>query len=69
MMTKEQAISIFGSQPALARALGLTRQAVWMWPAVLSHTQANRVIAAAAQSAAEQARKVQELIDTHQCTQ
>lgn len=33
MMTKEQALKHFnGNQAALARELGIERQAVWKWP-------------------------------------
>lgn len=33
MITKEKAVEAFGSQVALARALGITRGAVSQWPA------------------------------------
>lgn len=31
-ITKKQAVRLFGSQSEVARALGITRQAVWAWP-------------------------------------
>ncbi len=34
-MLKSQAIEFFGGAPALARALGLTRQAIHAWPDVV----------------------------------
>lgn len=47
-MTKQDAISIFGSGAALARALGITRGAVSLWPDVLDQRRADEVRGAAA---------------------
>ena len=46
-MKKEDAIQLFGSVTATARAIGITAQAVSNWPAVLSRAIEDRVIAAA----------------------
>jgi len=34
MMTKQQAIKLAGSQANLARLLGITRGAVWLWETI-----------------------------------
>lgn len=46
-MDKSTAIQIFGSASELARALGITRQAVYQWREHLSQEQVDRVIGAA----------------------
>lgn len=47
-MTKTEAISLFGeNQSDLARALGITPQAVYQWPDDLVEAQIDRVIGAA----------------------
>jgi hypothetical protein len=46
-MKKQDAIDLFGSGAALARALGVTRQLIWAWPADLDEHQTDRVIGAA----------------------
>ena len=46
-MNKRDAINIFGSGAALARAIGVTRSAISQWPEVLEQAQADRVMGAA----------------------
>lgn len=46
-MDKAKAIEMFGSAASLARALGVTRQAISQWPDVLTQQQTDRVIGAA----------------------
>lgn len=46
-MTKQDAIAAFGSGAALARALGITRGAVSLWPAVLDQARIDRIRGAA----------------------
>ena len=46
-MTKTDAIQLFGSQTALARALGLTDSAVSQWPEELTQERIDRVTGAA----------------------
>ena len=46
-MKKETAISLFGSGAAMGRALGVTRQAIDLWPKELVLWQVDRVIGAA----------------------
>lgn len=47
-MTKKDAIRIFGgSVPRLAKALSVTRQAIYMWPDDLSQKRKDEVIGAA----------------------
>lgn len=46
-MTKTDAIQLFGSQTALARALGLTDSAVSQWPDELTQERIDRVTGAA----------------------
>lgn len=46
-MTKQEAIAMFGSGAALARALGLTRGAISLWPDVLDQRRADMVSGAA----------------------
>ena len=45
-MKKLDAAQYFGSQAAMARALGITRSAVAQWPAELTTDQADRVVGA-----------------------
>lgn len=47
-MTKQEAVSIFGSVAAMKMALGITHQAIYKWPEVLTQRQADRVMGAAA---------------------
>lgn len=49
-LTKHQALAIFGSGAALARALGITRGAVSQWPDDLDQQRTAMVIGAAVQS-------------------
>lgn len=46
-MTKQQAAELFESKAALARALGISRQAINQWPDQLQERQINEVIGAA----------------------
>ena len=46
-MKKQDAIDLFGSGAALARALGVSRQLIWAWPADLDEHQTDRIIGAA----------------------
>lgn len=46
-MTKQEAVAMFGDQTKLARALGITPQAVSQWPEEISLAQADRVTGAA----------------------
>lgn len=46
-MTKTDAIQLFGTQTALARALGLTDSAVSQWPEELTQERIDRVTGAA----------------------
>lgn len=48
MMTKKQAIAYFGSVSATARAVGISRAAVFNWPDVLTDRISDRVVAALA---------------------
>lgn len=45
--TKAEAAKLFGTYSALARALGLTKQAVNQWPDELTIRQQNEVVGAA----------------------
>lgn len=47
-MTKDEAIRLFGSGTALARAIGVSPQAVYQWPTILSRNLEDRVCAALA---------------------
>lgn len=46
-MTKQEAIAMFGSGASLARALGLTRGAISLWPDDLDQRRADMVAGAA----------------------
>lgn len=46
-MTKQEAINTFGTAANLARALGMTRSAISMWPNDLDNQRADRVRGAA----------------------
>ena len=46
-MNKSDAITIFGSAPKLAAALGITRQAVYQWPDNLDQRLTDEIIGAA----------------------
>ena len=46
-MTKQEAVSTFGNNVALAAALGVTKQAITAWPAILDLARADRVRGAA----------------------
>lgn len=48
-LTKQQAVSIFGTAKALADALGLTKGAVSQWPDALDTQRTAAVIGAAVQ--------------------
>ena len=47
-MTKTEAIRMFGTATRLARAIGITPQAVYQWPPVLTRALEDRVLAALA---------------------
>ncbi|MBU9579588.1 Cro/Cl family transcriptional regulator [Ralstonia mannitolilytica] len=47
VMTKKEAIGIFGSGAALGRALGVSRAAIWQWPDELDQKQTDTVVGAA----------------------
>ena len=47
-MTKKQAIYIFRNTKFLAKSLGLTVDAIYKWPEVLTDKQEKRVLGAAA---------------------
>lgn len=46
-LRKQQAIALFGSGAALARALGYTRARISQWPEILDQRQADLVVGAA----------------------
>jgi hypothetical protein len=46
-MTKQEAIAAFGSGANLARALGMTRGAISLWPETLDQRRADMVAGAA----------------------
>jgi hypothetical protein len=46
-MTKQEAISIFGGVPGLAKAIGTTRQAIYQWSDDLDQAKTDRVTGAA----------------------
>lgn len=46
-MHKNQAIELFGTTLDLARALKITRQAIYQWPEILPQRVADEVIGAA----------------------
>lgn len=46
-MTKQEAIEMFGTGAALARALGIARGAISLWPSVLDQARIDRVRGAA----------------------
>ncbi len=46
-MKKTDAIKAFGSPKKLAKALGLSRQGLWVWPEDLRQDQADRIRGAA----------------------
>ncbi len=47
IMKKRTAIEIFGSGAELARSVGITRGAIWLWPETLTIRQQDEVIGAA----------------------
>ena len=51
-MTKDEAIKLFGTGSALARAIGVSPQAIYQWPPVLTRALEDRVLAAIARSEA-----------------
>lgn len=61
-MQKKTAIEIFGSGAALARAVGVTRGAVWLWPDVLTTRQQDEVIGAAIRLGKITPEQVKELV-------
>lgn len=46
-MQKQDAIQLFGSGAALARALGITRGAISLWPDILDQRRTDEVVGAA----------------------
>lgn len=46
-MTKKEAIAMFGTVIGLARALGITRAAIYQWPEELTQRQADEITGAA----------------------
>lgn len=57
-MTKQEAINLFGTGAALARALGFTRSAISQWPDELDQTRADLVNGAALRLGRLHVRKV-----------
>lgn len=57
-MTKQEAIRLFDSGAALARALGITRSAISQWPQQLDQTRADLVNGAALRLGKLKVRKV-----------
>lgn len=47
LMTKKDAVGMFGSGAALGRALGVSKAAIWQWPDELSQKQTDMVVGAA----------------------
>ena len=47
ILTKQEAIDMFGSVPRLAEALNVSRQAIYAWPDNLDAYRKQRVIGAA----------------------
>ncbi|KKB61049.1 hypothetical protein WM40_25540 [Robbsia andropogonis] len=47
VLTKQQAIDMFGSGAALGRAVGVTKAAVWQWADPLDQRQTDMVVGAA----------------------
>lgn len=47
LMTKQQAIDIFGNGAELGRAVGLTRGRISQWPALLDQRETDLVVGAA----------------------
>ena len=45
--SKAEAVRLFGSQAKLARAVGVTRGAVWQWPEELPRRLSDQVLGAA----------------------
>ena len=64
-MTKLEAIALVGGRTAsdLARVLGVTRQAIQAWPAVLTQKQSDRVVGAATRLARRQLEAIAEVRD------
>lgn len=46
-LTKHQAIAIFGNQSEIARAVGLSRSAISLWPEQLTQRQSDLILGAA----------------------
>lgn len=46
-MRKLDAVKMFGTVPDLARAIGVTPQAIYQWPDILAVAQTDRVVGAA----------------------
>lgn len=75
-MKKKDAISLFGSGAALARALGLSRGRIAQWENDLTEDQANRVIGVAVRkgivkilSADEKSRSISAEVQPHNDSQ
>jgi len=47
IQSKSQAVKVFGSQAAVARALGVSNQAISQWPEKLTQAQQDRLLGAA----------------------
>ena len=47
MMRKDEVIDLFGTTAEAAKAMGITRQAIYLWPQVLCLKMTDRVIGAA----------------------
>ena len=47
VLTKQQAIEVFGSGAALGRAFGISKSAVSQWPEVLDQQKTDAVVGAA----------------------
>lgn len=48
LLTKQQAIAIFGNQSAVGRAVGRSRSAISLWPEHLDQYQTDLLVGAAA---------------------
>ena len=61
-MTKQEALDLFGGKhKALAEALGISRQAVYKWPAELSKRQSMAVMGAKHRQLADEHKRLDAL--------
>lgn len=61
-MKKQTAIDLFGSRPAMAEALGCTRQAIWNWPDELKQSQVDQIVGASLRKGLMTMQSVEKLI-------